>query len=304
MDTVLCIPNFSEGRRPEVVAGIVAVIAAHREVTVLDQSADADHNRCVITFVGPGEAVARAAFGAAEHAAKVIDLTGHTGNHPRMGATDVIPLVPLEGTTMTRCVQLARQLGKEVGERLGIPVYLYEEAATRPERRNLADIRKGEFEGLRREIGLLPEREPDFGPPRVHPTAGAVAIGARLPLIAFNVNLSTSDLKVAKAIAKAVRGSSGGLVHVKALGMSLVERDQVQVSMNLVNYLQTPIHRALELVRVEASRYGATVTGTELVGLVPVNALLQSAAHYLQLEDFAADQVLEHRLEASRRNRE
>ncbi|HAI20584.1 MAG TPA: glutamate formimidoyltransferase [Clostridiales bacterium UBA8153] len=302
MDTVLCIPNFSEGRRPEVVAGIVEAIASHPEIVVLDQSADADHNRCVITFVGPGEAVVQAAFSAAEHAARVIDLTTHTGNHPRMGATDVIPLVPLEGTTMSRCVRLARQLGQQVGERLGIPVYLYEEAATRPERRNLADIRKGEFEGIAREIGL-PGREPDFGPPRVHPTAGAMAVGARLPLIAFNVNLNTPDLKVAKAVAKAVRGSSGGLVHVKALGMPLAGRSQVQVSMNLVNYVQTPIHRALELVRLEAGRYGAAVTGTELVGLVPVAALLQAAAHYLQLEDFAADQVLEHRLEAGRRTR-
>ncbi|MEW6522854.1 MAG: glutamate formimidoyltransferase [Bacillota bacterium] len=303
METVLCIPNFSEGRRPEVVTGIVEVIAAHREVVILDYSADPDHNRCVVTFAGPGPAVVEAAFSAAEHAARVIDLTVHTGNHPRMGATDVIPLVPLEGTTMARCVELARQLAGAVGDRLGIPVYLYEEAATRPERKNLADVRRGEFEGLRQDISH-PDRVPDFGPARVHPTAGAVAIGARMPLIAFNVNLNTSDVKVAKAVAKAVRGSSGGLVHVKALGMSLAGRGQVQVSMNLVNYLQTPIHRALELVRQEAARFGALVTGSELVGLVPSAALLSSAAYYLQLEGFSSDQVLEHRLESRRKEQQ
>lgn len=291
---VQCVPNFSEGRRPEVVEAIAGAIAA-QGVRLLSVSADADHNRCVITFVGEPGAVAQAAIRGAEVAMRLIDLNHHQGNHPRMGAVDVIPFVPISGCDMADCVALARQVGEALGA-MGLPVYLYEEAATRPERRNLADVRRGEFEGLREQIGADPAKKPDFGPEKIHPTAGCTAVGARMPLIAFNVNLGTSDLSIAKKIAKAVRGSSGGLVHCKALGIPLADRGQVQVSMNMVNYKETPLHRAFELIRLEAERYGVPVVGSEIVGLVPVDALVGVARHYLRLEGFKSDQVLEKRL--------
>jgi glutamate formiminotransferase len=290
-----CVPNFSEGRRPEVIEAIVAAIQS-AGVTLLSVAPDTDHNRTVVTFVGNPEQVAQAAFRGAEVAARLIDLNHHKGNHPRMGAVDVIPFVPISGCDMKDCVALARQVGEAIGTQLGIPVFLYEEAATRPDRKNLADVRRGEFEGLREKIGTDPDKMPDFGPNRIHPTAGCVAVGARMPLIAFNVNLGTSDLEIAKKIAKAVRGSSGGLVNVKALGIPLAERNQVQVSMNMVNYKETPLHRAFELIRIEAERYGVPVVGSEIVGLVPLDALVGVARHYLRLEGFKADQVLEKRL--------
>jgi glutamate formiminotransferase len=289
------IPNFSEGRRPEVIEAIVGAIEACG-VTVLSVAPDADHNRTVVTYVGGPEQVARAAVRGTEVAARLIDLTQHRGNHPRMGAVDVIPFVPISGCDMKDCVNLAREVAEAIGTQLGIPVFLYEEAAAKPGRKNLANVRRGEFEGLRDRIGTDPERVPDYGPNAIHPTAGCVAVGARMPLIAFNVNLGTSDLEIAKKIAKAVRGSSGGLIGCKALGIPLAERNQVQVSMNMVNYKDTPLHRAFELIRSEAERYGVPVIGSEIVGLVPMDALVGVARHYLRLEEFKADQVLEKRL--------
>lgn len=292
---VECIPNFSEGRRPEIIEAIAMAIEACG-VKLLSVSPDADHNRTVVTFVGGPEQVARAAVRGAEVASRLIDLNHHRGNHPRMGAVDVIPFVPIAGCDMKDCVALAHQVGAEIGNTLGIPVFLYEEAATASARKNLADVRRGEFEGLRDRIGNDSDRVPDFGPTAIHPTAGCVAVGARMPLIAFNVNLGTDDLEIAKKIAKAVRGSSGGLVGCKALGIPLAERNQVQVSMNMVNYKETPLHRAFELVRIEAERYGVPVVGSEVVGLVPIDALIGVARHYLRLEGFKSDQVLEKRL--------
>lgn len=290
-----CIPNFSEGRRPDVIEAIVEAIAACG-VTLLSVAPDADHNRTVVTFVGNPDAVTKAAIRGAELASRLIDLTQHKGNHPRMGAVDVIPFVPISGCDMKDCVALAKQVGEAIGSQFGIPVFLYEEAATRPDRKNLADVRRGEFEGLRERIGTDPDRTPDYGPNAIHPTAGCVAVGARMPLIAFNVNLGTADIEIAKKIAKAVRGSSGGLVGCKALGIVLAERNQVQVSMNMVNYKDTPLHRSFELIRIEAERYGVPVVGSEIVGLVPMDALVGVARHYLRLENFKSDQVLEKRL--------
>ncbi|MBP7892599.1 MAG: glutamate formimidoyltransferase [Firmicutes bacterium] len=295
MRVVECVPNFSEGRKPEVVADIVAAVTSVQGVRLLDFSSDASHNRSVVTFVGTPEVVEAAAFAGIARARDLIDMEQHHGEHPRLGATDVVPFVPIAGVTMAECVDMARSLGRRVGQELGIPVYLYEKAATRPERRNLADVRRGEYEGLKLTIGA-PERAPDFGPPSVHPTAGATVIGARMPLIAFNVNLGTSDVEIAKKIARAVRGSSGGLVYVKALGVMLEDKHVAQVSMNLVNYVKTPIHRVLEMVRREAARYGVAVVETELIGLTPLDAVLDTAAYYLQLPKLGRSQVIEARI--------
>ena len=290
---VECVPNFSEGRRQGVIDRIVAVMQGSPGARVLDVQSDPDHNRSVVTVIGAPQAVAEAVFQGAASAAELIDMDHHRGGHPRMGATDVIPFVPVRGITMDECVELARQLGQRMGAELGIPVYLYEKAATRPDRRNLADVRRGEYEGLKTEIAANPNRAPDFGP-AVLGSAGASAIGARPPLIAFNVYLNTSDEGPAKAIARAVRHSSGGLRFVKALGL-LVE-GQAQISMNLTDYRRTPIHRVLELIRVEAARYGLTITRSEIVGLLPAEALFDAAQFYLQLAGFSPDQVLENRL--------
>ena len=290
---VECVPNFSEGRRPEVIDAIVATIAAVPGAHVLDVQSDASHNRTVVTFVGAPEVVLEAAFQGCRHAAEVIDLTVHTGEHPRMGATDVIPFIPVRGVTMDDCVQLARQLGSRIGQELAIPVYLYEQAATRPERQNLADVRKGEFERIRELIGADPAHEPDFGP-RAMGKAGATAVGARAFLIAFNVYLNTDNVEIAKKIAKTVRHSSGGLRYVKALG--LLVNGQAQVSMNLTDFRQTPIHLAVEMIRREATRYGVMISHTELVGMAPQQALLDAAIWYLQLDSFKPDLVLENRL--------
>jgi glutamate formiminotransferase len=294
---VECIPNFSEGRDAAKVDAVAAAVSAVPRVVVLDRTMDADHHRSVITFAGEPEAAAEAAFRAAERAVALIDLNEHAGEHPRMGALDVLPFVPIKGVTMGECVDLARRAGERIARELGVPVYLYEQAATRPDRVDLADVRRGEFEGLREEIGVNPDRAPDFGAARLHPTAGAVAVGARAPLIAYNVNLHTEDLSVARKIAEAVRGRSGGLRYVKALGFELRERRQVQVSMNLVNYEATPIFRAFEMVKSEAERYGVAVAGSEIVGLVPQAALNACADFYLRVENFSEDLVLEHRLQ-------
>ncbi|MDN5374983.1 MAG: glutamate formiminotransferase / 5-formyltetrahydrofolate cyclo-ligase [Thermacetogenium sp.] len=292
---VECVPNFSEGRRPEVVKQILEVIRGVAGVKLLDYSSDPSHNRTVVTFVGAPEQVKTAAFLAAKKASELIDMEQHRGEHPRIGATDVIPLIPISGLTMDDCVRLARELGQEIGEKLQIPVYLYEEAALRPERRSLPRVRQGEYEGLKETIGR-PERRPDFGPARLHPTAGATAVGARPPLIAYNINLGTDDVAVAKAIAKAIRGSSGGYPSIKALGVMLEDRNIAQVTINVCNYREVPLYRVLETVKSEAARYGVNVIGSEIVGLVPMEALLDAAAYYLRLEGFSQDQVLEKRI--------
>lgn len=292
---VECVPNFSEGRRQEVIAAILAAIRSVQGVTVLDTHSDVDHNRTVVTFVGPPEAVLEAAYAGITKAAQLIDLDHHRGEHPRIGATDVVPFVPLEGVTMEECVALARQLGERVGNELGIPVYLYEAAATRPDRENLENIRRGEYEGLKAEIATNPDRAPDFGPARLGP-AGATIIGARPFLIAYNVYLTTSDVEIAKKIAKAIRFSSGGLRYVKALGL-LVE-GRAQVSINMTDFRKTPIYRTVELIRREAQRYGVDIAYSELVGLAPQAALIDAAQWYLQLDKFESSQILENRLAA------
>jgi glutamate formiminotransferase len=290
---VECVPNFSEGRRQDVIDRIVASLQQVAGVQVVDVQSDIDHNRSVVTLVGEPQAAVEAAFRGAAEAARLIDMNHHRGGHPRMGAADVIPFIPVQGVNMQDCIELARQLGERIGTELGIPVYLYEEAATDPARRNLADVRRGEYEGLKEEIETDPQRAPDFGPASMG-SAGATAVGARPPLVAFNVYLNTEDPAPAQAIARAVRHSSGGLRFVKALGLAV--EGQTQVSMNLTDYRRTPIHRVLEIIRSEASRYGLVVTQTEIVGLVPAEALLDAARFYLQLGEFSPDQVLENRL--------
>ncbi len=293
---VECVPNFSEGRRPEVIDAVISDIKSVPGVMLLDREMDKDHNRAVITFVGAPDEVKEAAFKAIQKAAQLIDMEKHRGEHPRMGATDVVPFIPISGVTMDDCVKLARELGEDVGSKLDIPVYLYEAAASRPDRENLADVRKGEYEGLKLEIETNPERKPDFGPPRMHPQAGATAIGARMPLIAFNVYLGTKDVRVAKKIAKAIRFGGGGLRYVKALGFEIKERGIVQISMNLVNYLGTPIFRVFEMIKSEAQRYGVPIVSSEIVGLTPMSAMVDVADFYLRLENFKKDQVLENKL--------
>ena len=292
MKLVECVPNFSEGRRPEVVTAIRDAIAAVEGVSVLDVSSDASHNRSVITFIAPVETAVDAAFAGIMSAGKFIDLCQHTGEHPRIGATDVVPFIPLEGATMEDCIALARALGERVGRELQIPVYLYERAATTPTRENLADVRRGEFEGLREELGKNPARKPDFGPDKIHPTCGATAIGARPFLVAYNVYLGpASNLQIAKNVAKAVRGSSGGFRYVKGLGLEV--DGQAQVSMNLVDTEKTPLHNAFDFVKMRAEAEGANVTWSEIVGLVPERVLFDAAVSHLQLTQFKPAQVLE-----------
>lgn len=288
-----CIPNFSEARRPEVIDRIAAAIESVGGIKLLDRSSDLDHNRTVLTFAGPPADVEEAAFRAIKTAAELIDLDAHTGEHPRIGATDVCPFVPLQGATMDECIALAKRLGERAASELNIPIYLYESAATRPERVNLENIRKGQYEGLKTEIESDPNRKPDYGPSKL-PKAGATVIGARNPLIAFNVYLTTDDVSVAKKIAKAVRQSSGGLRYVKGLGL-LVE-GRAQVSMNLTDFHQTPIARVVEFIRREAQRYGVGIHHSELVGLIPQEALTDAAVWYTQLDQFDKAQVLESRL--------
>jgi glutamate formiminotransferase/formiminotetrahydrofolate cyclodeaminase len=292
---VECVPNFSEARRPEVVAAILESITAVPGVNVLDKHSDLDHNRTVITFVGPPAAVEEAAFCAISRAAELVDLDQHSGEHPRIGATDVVPFVPIQEISMQDCVEMARRLGRRVGDELAIPVYLYEAAATRPERQNLENIRRGQYEGLKKEILTNPERQPDFGPRRL-PKAGATVIGARPFLIAFNVYLTTEDVAIAQQIARAVRHSSGGLRYVKGMGV-LVE-GRAQVSMNLTNFHATPLARVVEMIRREASRHGVAIHHSELVGMIPQAALVEAARWYLQLDQFEPAQVLEARLSA------
>jgi len=290
---VACIPNYSDARRPEVVEAILNSITSVEGAIILDKHSDMDHNRTVVTMVGAPAAIEEAAYRSIKKAAELINLDEHTGAHPRIGATDVVPLVPISDITMQECIEVARRLAKRVADDFSIPVYLYEEAATRPEHQNLENIRRGQYEGLKVEIESDPNRAPDFGPSKLG-TAGATVIGARQPLIAFNVYLTTNDVSIAQKIAKAVRNSSGGLHYVKAMGVMVEGR--AQVSMNLTNFRQTPIARVVEMVRREAQRYGVAVHHSELVGLVPQQALVDAAVWYTQLDQFEPSQVLESRL--------
>ncbi|HMF97769.1 MAG TPA: glutamate formimidoyltransferase [Vicinamibacterales bacterium] len=293
-----CIPNVSEGRRSEVVTAMADAIRAVPGVRLLDFSSDPSHNRSVFTLAGDASGVEAAVLALVDRAVATIDLRTHRGEHPRLGAVDVVPFVPIEGVTMADCVALANRVGAAVAQRFRLPVYLYEEASTNPARKNLEDIRRGEFEGLAAKMAA-PEWAPDFGPAAPHPTAGAIVIGARMALIAYNINLATNRLDVAKKIAAAIRHSSGGFRFVKAAGFMLDDRGIVQVSMNLTNYEKTPIFRVFEAVKREAARYGVQVLESEIVGLVPSAALHAAAEYYLQIEGFKPDQVLENKLRSS-----
>jgi len=295
MKLVECIPNFSEGRDKKIIDAIVNEIKKVKNVSLLDVESDKDHNRSVVTFIGEPEDVKKAVFFATAKAAKLIDMNKHKGEHPRMGATDVIPFVPISDITMKECVGLAKELGKEIGDKLKIPVYLYAEAATRPDRVRLPDIRKGEYEGLKEEIKTNPDRKPDFGPSQLS-SAGATTVGARPPLIAFNVNLNTNDLQVANDIAKLIRESSGGFKVVQAKGFEIKERGLVQVSMNLLDYNVTSIFKVFDTIKEEAKKRGVEIVGSEVIGLIPMDALIDVAEHYLKIENFKKDQILEKRL--------
>jgi len=290
------VPNISEGRRLDVVDACVDAVRNTPGVTLLDYSSDASHNRSVITYIGSPEGVEEASVALAIKAAELIDLTTQTGEHPRMGAVDVMPFIPIREATVDDCVALSQRIGARMAEEAGVPVFLYEYSATAPNRKNLADVRRGQFEGMAQKV-QLPEWEPDFGGRRIHPTAGVTAVGARKPLIAFNVNLSTSNITIAEKIAKVVRESNGGLACVKAIGIMLEERNTAQVSINMTDYTRTPLYRVVELIRAEAARWGVGVIGTELIGLTPMKALADAAEYYLQIEDFDYDrQVLENHL--------
>jgi len=295
-EIVECVPNFSEGRRREVVDAIAGAIAAVPRVRLLDREMDANHNRCVITFVGDRASVADGALAGARKAVELIDMNAHHGEHPRIGALDVCPFVPVVGVTMDDCVAIARTVGKRMADELGIPVYLYEAAATRPDRKDLPNVRKGEYEGLKAEIETNPDRRPDFGPARMHPTAGASVVGARPILIAWNVNLETKDVRVAKRIAKAIRESDGGLPAVRAKGFDLADRGLVQVSMNMIDYHTTSLLRVYEEIRRLADAEGVAIAESEVVGLVPLEPLIEAAAAHFKLANFQRSQILETRL--------
>ena len=292
---VECIPNVSEGRRTEVIESLVGVIKEVPGVVLLDYSSDASHNRSVITMVGDPDSVGEAAFRLAKAARDNIDLNHHTGEHPRMGAIDVIPFVPIKEMSVAECEELSKKVGERIYNELSIPVFLYEESATAPHRKNLAAIRKGQFEGMAEKV-KQDKWHPDYGNDEIHPTAGVVAVGARAPLVAFNINLGTSDITVADKIAKIIRESSGGLKYVKALGVMLEDRNIAQVSINMCNYEKTPLYRVFELVRAEAARYGVNIIGSEIIGLTPMGALIDTAEYYLKIENFSRAQVLENRL--------
>ena len=287
-----CVPNFSEGRDKQKIEQIVECFRAKENVKLLDYSSDEDHNRSVVTVVGEPEALKNAVIEAIGKAVELIDLTRHKGQHPRMGAVDVVPFIPIKNVTPEDAIALSKEVAKEVGERFNLPVFLYEKSASAPHRENLAAIRKGEFEGMAEKI-KQDQWKPDFGPAERHATAGTVAIGARMPLVAYNVNLNTNDLSIADAIAKKVRFIGGGLRFCKGMGVELKERGIVQVSMNLTDYTKTAIYRAHEMVRMEAQRYGVSVVGSEVIGLVPMQALIDCAEYYLGIENFKAEQILE-----------
>jgi glutamate formiminotransferase len=295
-EIVECVPNFSEGRRKEIVDAIANAIASVRGVRLLDTEMDPNHNRSVITFIGDRTAVAEGAFQGAKAAVARIDMNTHRGEHPRVGALDVLPFVPILGVTMEDCIALARSVGKRIAEELQVPVYLYEAAASRPDRKALPDVRRGEYEGLKVAIETDPDRRPDFGPSRLHPTAGACIVGARPVLIAWNVNLATKDIRVAKRVAKAIRESDGGLAAVRAKGFELADRGLVQVSMNMTDYHKTSLVQAYEAIRALAAKEGVEIAESEIIGLVPLDAILAGATQYFKLARFHREQILETRL--------
>lgn len=291
-----CVPNFSEGRDLDKIEKIVECFRGKENVKLLDYSADKDHNRCVVTVVGEPEALKTAMVAAIGKAVELIDLNKHEGQHPRMGAVDVVPFIPIRNTTLEEADQLAKEVAKEASEKFGQPFFLYEKSATAPHRENLAQVRKGQFEGMAEKMLDKAMWTPDFGPDTVHPTAGATAIGARMPLVAYNINLDTSNLEIADKIAKQVRHIGGGFRYVKAMGVMLEDRNVAQVSMNLTDYTKSAIYRVFETVKMEAQRYGVNVIGSEVIGMVPMQALVGCAEYYLRIENFSMDQVLEARL--------
>jgi glutamate formiminotransferase len=290
-----CVPNFSEGRNPENIERIVEPFRGEKSVKLLDYQTDEDHNRMVVTVVGEPDALKTAVIEAIGRAIDLIDMRTHEGQHPRMGATDVVPFIPIKNIGMQEAVEFSKKIAKEVAQKYSLPIFLYENSASRPQRQNLANIRKGQFEGMADKVEQ-PEWKPDFGPTKVHPSAGVTAMGARMPLVAYNVNLDSSDIEIANAIAKKVRHISGGLRYCKGIGIELKDRGLVQVSMNMTDYSKTALYRAFELIKIEARRYGINVIGSEIVGLVPMQALMDTAAYYLGLENFTMEQVLEARI--------
>ena len=292
---VECVPNFSEGRDLGKIEKIVNPFRGKDNVKLLDYKRDEDHNRVVVTVVGEPQAVKDSILEAMGIAIELIDMTKHRGQHPRMGAVDVVPFIPIKNVSMEEAVELAKEVAREASEKYGLPIFLYEKAATDPQRENLANIRKGEFEGMAEKI-KLPEWKPDYGPAEIHPTAGATVIGARMPLVAFNVNLNTNRMDIANKIARNVRFLNGGLRYCKAIGIELKDRGMVQISMNMTDYTKTALYRAFELIRIEAARYGVTIAGSEIIGLLPMEALIDTAVYYLGVEDFSMDQILENRL--------
>lgn len=296
MNTIIeCVPNFSNGRDAEIIEKIIAPFKTFENVKLLDVESDKDHNRSVVTVIGEPEPLKKAVIQAVGIAAELIDLRHHQGAHPRMGATDVIPFIPIKNATADDCIAISKEVGEQIFKQFGIPVFLYEKSATAPNRENLSNIRKGQFEGMAEKI-KQPEWKPDFGGTEIHPSAGVTACGCRMPLVAFNVNLATNDLSIADKIARKVRFIGGGLRYVKAMGVDLKERGIVQVSMNMTDYTKTSLYQSYEMVKMEARRYGVAVVGTEIVGLTPMEALLNVASYYLQIENFNIDQVIENRL--------
>ncbi len=291
---IQCVPNFSVGRDKEVLEEILDEIRSEN-VKLLDYSMDKDHNRSVVTFIGDPDLVVEAAFKAIKKASQVIDMSQHKGEHPRMGATDVVPLIPISDVTMEECIDLSKALAKRVGEELGISVYLYEKSASKAERENLADVRRGQYEGMEEKL-KLEGWEPDFGPKELNKKAGVTAIGARMPLVAYNINLDTNNVEIAKKIAGAIRARSGGFTYCKAIGLEITERNIAQVSINMIDYTKTPLFRVFDTVEREANRYGVNVIGSEIIGLVPMEALIEAADYYLKLEDFSSSQILEKRM--------
>lgn len=291
-----CIPNFSEGRDQSVIEGLVKTAKNVSGVTLLDYSSDSSHNRSVFTLVGDEKGIQEVAFQLVKFASENIDMTKHHGEHPRMGATDVVPFVPIKDVTMAECITISKEVAKRINEELNIPIFLYEDSATTPERKNLAKVRKGQFEKMPEKL-LEEQWAPDFGERKIHPTAGVTAVGARMPLVAFNVNLDTDNIEIANKIAKIVRGSSGGWKYCKGIGVMLEGRNIAQVSMNMVNFEKTPLYRVFETIRFEAKRYGVSIIGSEVIGLTPAKALIDCADYYLQIEEFDYDkQVLENHL--------
>lgn len=290
-----CVPNFSEGRDPEKIEKIVEPFRGKNGIKLLDYQRDEDHNRLVVTVVAEPRALKATVIEAMGKAIEVIDMRTHEGQHPRMGAIDVVPFIPIKNVSMEEAIDFAKDVARDVAEKYSLPVFLYEKSATRPQMQNLASIRKGQFEGMTEKI-KQPEWKPDFGPQEVHPTAGATAMGARMPLVAYNVNLDSTSIEIANEIAQKVRHLSGGLRYCKGIGIELKDRGLVQVSMNMTDYTKTALYRAFELIKIEARRYGVNVVGSEVVGLVPMQALMDTAAYYLGLEDFSMEQVLESRI--------